>query len=178
MVELGARITLASVLAVAVLAKVRRPERYAAFVSSIRELQFVPFPAVVAPLVVAAELTTAGVLVTGRYPEEAFCGAAILMATFCLVISTALHRGAMAQCNCFGADGEQLGVTHMIRNVLLIGIAAGGAIAAHNLHGASHVSPGAAVGSCLVGGVLGTLFARWEDTSYAAVPLVLRAGRT
>ena len=117
-VEAAAAVAVAGVLAVAAVAKWR--DRAGTF-SSFTRLQL-PAPRALASLVPIAELTIAlGLLAV---PSAAAWAAALLIASFTVVLGRAVVAGLDVPCACFGATrNEPVSHVELVRNVLLIALA-------------------------------------------------------
>ncbi|MFI0790869.1 MauE/DoxX family redox-associated membrane protein [Streptomyces lydicus] len=123
----GLRCLIGTIVLLALYGKTTRHGGFGAFVSSLRGLRLLPAryarPAAVA--VVAGEGTVVTVLALPWQAATAwgFCLAAALLAAFTAGVGLALHRGARAPCHCFGGTAKPLGGHHLVRNVLLTGLA-------------------------------------------------------
>lgn len=128
----GLRCLIGTVLLLALCGKAARRGGFGAFVSSLRGLRLLPAryarPAAVA--VVAGEGAVVVALALPRQAAAAwgFSLAAALLAVFTAGVGLALRRGARAPCRCFGGAAEPLGRHHLVRNVLLTGLALLGAV--------------------------------------------------
>ena len=127
-VLLSLQLGLAAVFAVAGIAKLadREGARKAA-------LDFGAPPALAGPLAIAlpiAELAVAGLLLFPSTAGWGALGALALLAVFSAAIGLALARGRAPDCHCFGQlHSEPAGWKALIRNALLVGLAAFVAIA-------------------------------------------------
>jgi hypothetical protein len=171
----GAALTLWVVFAVSAAGKVRSVRRQRAFAASLRPLGILP-DRLVAPTALAvtgAEVAVA--LGLGCVPlalaagapvqpiaTAALTGAAVLLAVLTTGVALALRRGSGAPCACFGATERPLSRRHLVRNGLLLLLAAGGAASADHLPGAAAEVPSAALAG-LVGAVAGLLLVRLDD---------------
>jgi len=98
-----------------------------------------------------------------------FIAAALLLATFTVVIVMALRRGDRAPCRCFGAAQEPLGSGHVARNLLLLTVAVvGGGTAA--LVEPAAVQPAGALVATLAGLVGGLFAVRFDDLLHLMSP--------
>jgi uncharacterized membrane protein YphA (DoxX/SURF4 family) len=99
--------------------------------------------------------------------------AAVLLTSFTGVLVAGVVRGRRVQCRCFGMDGGTVGVSHIVRNIVLIGLAVAAALApitsgSHSVHG-TYVA-------VTIGSVLGWVFVRWDDVAYLMAALIPRPG--
>ncbi|MGW0480898.1 MauE/DoxX family redox-associated membrane protein [Nonomuraea sp. NPDC003214] len=115
---LSCQVLIGAVFAVAALTKLRDP---AAFAASVAALRLVPTG--VAPLV-AGTVTVAEASVAALMflPRAGFALAAALLLGFCAVIVKS--RRSRVECRCFGAASGPLGPAHLVRNGLLLAVAA------------------------------------------------------
>ncbi|MGC4795882.1 MauE/DoxX family redox-associated membrane protein [Micromonospora saelicesensis] len=139
---------------------------FPAFVASLRGVGLLPRrlvrPAAIVLVVVEGALCAALAVPTGLVPSLALVGAALLLGIFTVGVGIAVQRGTASTCRCFGATAERLGRRHVVRNILLTGLATGGAVAA----AASPPSPLRPAGLVLAGFVgllLGFLATRSDD---------------
>lgn len=98
-------------------------------------------------------------------------GAAALLT--CLLIGgvgIVIHRGVRARCACFGAtSSEPIGLTHLIRNLTLLGLLLAGLAA--SLDGAQAGEPAAIVMAVVAGACLALLIIGWEDLAVLVTPV-------
>ena len=158
-----ARMLVAITFAGAVAGKIRSRRHFAVFADSLvplgkRVMDWRP----VAGSVVAAEVT---VTVLVALPGTAGVGLAMasaLLACFCVGIGSALRRGRMVSCRCFGSGGGNLRGTHLVRNAMLGTVAATGWLVLP--HSAAVPLTGAAVlPALLLGGFLALLVIHWDE---------------
>lgn len=148
------------VFLVAVLNKISSRAAFRDFVQSVQDM--VPSPKPIAPLVVAAELAIVLLLVTPSRTAglAGFVLAGLLLVGFVGGIVRAMSVGNTRPCRCFGRSAKPLGRQHVIRNALLIAVAALGAVASV----ASVSVPLAPAALAAVSGlVLGSLVTMSED---------------
>ncbi|MGW2033730.1 MauE/DoxX family redox-associated membrane protein [Streptomyces sp. NPDC001761] len=163
--EFGIRCLIGTVFLTAAVGKTARGGSFAAFTSSLEDLGLVPLRAVrpVAVAVVAGEGLVCLLLAApwARLPALGLTGAAVLLLAFATAIACAVARGTRAVCRCFGgASTSPLGVRHVVRNVLLAGLALAAAEAMPRPHTGSAQPAGllvAALGGLLVGGCVAAL---------------------
>lgn len=167
----GARAAIAIVFALAVAGKLVGAGAFGEFVTSVRRLTSAPQPWIVplARATVAGELATV-LLVLLPVPAAGALGcllALLLTLAFSSTIVATLSRGAAPPCRCFGRSTTPVGRRHLVRNGLLIVIAAAGLIGA--IAGDS-VSMPAALIAILAGGFLGALIAAFDDIAELVTP--------
>ncbi|SCG74993.1 Methylamine utilisation protein MauE [Micromonospora siamensis] len=167
------RSLLATVFVVAALSKIAGRPAWLGFVQSLRELNQVP-DAAVRPAAITTVTTEALVVVLLLVPSPTagMVGSAIaagLLAAFVVVIGLAIARGNRTPCRCFGTSNVPLGWPHVVRNLVLIGVAGLGLLSAS----AAGTTPAATVLLAGAGGlVAGILITAAEDI----VALVRPAG--
>jgi uncharacterized membrane protein YphA (DoxX/SURF4 family) len=121
----AAALLLAAVFAWAGAAKLRQP---AATAAQLRALGL-PAPWVLARAVPAVEVALAVLLVA--VPRTGGPVALLLLAAFTLLLAVKLGQGEAVRCGCFGsARQDPIAATDLVRNGLLIGLAAVVAVAA------------------------------------------------
>ena len=156
---LGCRCVLALVFAASAFGKLRAPAR---FVEALRDLDVLPGwlnrPAAWAALLTEAALVGL-VWLPGGGAAVAFAAAAVLLAAFSVVLMVLVRRGDDASCACFGASATPVGLPHVVRNLLLLGVAGLGAAQAAALPsgGAWPAAVPAACLAALVGSVVAVL---------------------
>ncbi|MEU5724188.1 MauE/DoxX family redox-associated membrane protein [Micromonospora sp. NPDC047738] len=175
---IGCRSLLAAVFAVAVAGKLRNRQAFVEFVRSIQRM------AVVAPsltrlaaiISVGAEIVVALLLVIpAPGPGTAgFLLAAGLLVGFTVVIVGSMRHGNTAPCRCFGRSEIPLGRRHVLRNALLVAVAAAGLLA--SLPGGA-VDAGPAVVAAVTGGALGALVTALDDIVYLLAPAPRDSGQ-
>jgi hypothetical protein len=162
---LACRVMLAAVFVVALVGKIRNRAAYADFRQSIVDWRVLPrrWSVTAAAGTVAAET---GVLLLLALPGTAaigFVAGAALLAAFTIGIALALRLGRTATCRCFGASTTTLSATHVIRNVILIGLCITGTVSAMVVADDSKLSwPGSVLALSSAG--IGVLFVvRFDD---------------
>ncbi|MEV4220969.1 MauE/DoxX family redox-associated membrane protein [Nonomuraea sp. NPDC049725] len=125
---LSCQVLIGAVFAVAALTKLRDP---AAFAASVAALRLVPkgVASLVAGAVAVAEASVAALMFL---PRAGFALAAALLLGFCAVIVKS--RRSRVECRCFGAASGPLGPAHLVRNGLLLAVAALGWAAVPAVH--------------------------------------------
>ncbi|MFG1949389.1 MauE/DoxX family redox-associated membrane protein [Nonomuraea sp. NPDC048826] len=126
-VGFGCRVLLAVVFFAAAMSKVRGRRQRAEFQASLEAFGVRPrwrSPATAA--VITGELATASLLAPDVTALAGLGVGAALLLVFTTAISSVLRRGVSASCRCFGASTQPLGRRHLIRNAILLLIAAVG----------------------------------------------------
>ncbi|HEY9368660.1 MauE/DoxX family redox-associated membrane protein [Streptomyces sp.] len=171
-IGLAARLLLVLVFVAAAAGKTWRRASFTGFAASLAALRLFPrrLTTPVAVATVAAEAVTAALL---AFPATAGAGLAlaiVLLGAFVAGILAARRGGRQVPCRCFGATSAPLGLPHVIRNALLVAVAAVGlaAMAAASAPGSVH--PG---GLALAGGTaaVGALMVVRMDDLLALVPI-------
>lgn len=109
--------------------------QFRGFAESLRAMRLLGDAAVVpvSAAVVAAELAVPLLIAAYAVPGLSLAGlglAAGLLASFTAAIIVVLRRGTPASCRCFGGSGAApFGRRHVVRNLVLIAVAGGGAVA-------------------------------------------------
>ncbi|MFD0899542.1 MauE/DoxX family redox-associated membrane protein [Actinomadura sediminis] len=153
---LAARCAIAAIFVVAVLGKVRGRAAFAEFRRSVPGLA-PGLPATATALaVVAAETAAAALQATARTAPAGLALAAAVLLAFAAAIHRSLRAGRPAACRCFGTGTAPLGRPHVVRNLALAAIAAGGLAAHLTAPGPAH--PGGAAVAVAAAGVLTLVF--------------------
>lgn len=158
-VELSCRWLLGLVFTVALVSKARDPRGFAASVRRLAPLPELPgwvptrwLPTRLReqphrslagmPAVIVAALEAALVLLLALpAPAAVTCGLAlalVLDGAFAVGVLAALRRGERTPCHCFGASEQPLGARHLVRDLVLAGVAALGLLARFSLAGGTH----------------------------------------
>ncbi|MER5701589.1 MauE/DoxX family redox-associated membrane protein [Micromonospora sp. NPDC002296] len=172
---IGVRCLIGAVFLASALSKVSGRRALPAFVASLRALRLLPARAVrpVAVLVVVAEFTLCGLLAVPHPAGAAagLAGSAGLLLIFAAGIGTAVRRGTRTPCRCFGASTVPLSSRHVVRNVLLAGLA-GLAAPAAAMGAAGGAPPGGLLLAASAGLVLAVLVVALDDLAvlFTAVP--------
>lgn len=174
----------ACVFAASAAAKLRSRAAYRTFRAGLRETALMSerlLPAAVAALpgaeaVTAGGLATAAILVatagTGANPaaEAALAVACLLTATLTAGVALVIRRGTQARCTCFGAGSTRpLGGVHLLRNLALLAVLAGGLTTSPLGHG--HPGPVGTLVAVAIGASAALLFIRWEDLAELFAPI-------
>jgi hypothetical protein len=156
----------AGVFALSAYGKVREQSAFARSLADFRVPPRVRVPVAVA--VTAAEVTVVPLALVPATAAAGLALGAVLLFGFAAVIGLTLRRGSRPRCRCFGAVSAPLRGAHIVRNVGLATIAAGGAVVA-----ATHQAP-PSIGSFVVAGVLaGALLAavaNFDDLAEVVAP--------
>ncbi|MGV9253488.1 MauE/DoxX family redox-associated membrane protein [Streptomyces sp. NPDC003697] len=165
--ESAVRVLIATVFLAAAVGKVRSRHSFAAFTASVRELNVLPraVTRAAAVAVVAAEwLVCALVLMPWtRLAGAGLALAAALLVVFAIAIACVVSRGTRAVCRCFGSRSrDPLGVRHVVRNVLLAGLAACAAGMSLPREAAAPAEPWALALSALAGLLAGGCVAAFD----------------
>jgi hypothetical protein len=112
--------------------------------------------------VVLAEVVAVVLLVVPGMRPAGYVLSGLLLAVFAAGIVVAMRSKRRIRCRCFGSGGSVLGRQHLIRNVVLIMIAALGWAVAPTPGGA----PQEVLVALVAGGLLGLLVTRWDDVMF------------
>jgi hypothetical protein len=130
-------LTIAGVLALSLVSKLRSAAAFRRFRAGVDELGVVPSrlaaPAAVAA--VAGEVVTLGLVVVPATAALGLFVAGTVFAVFALILVRAVAKGAATSCHCFGATKDKVAARHVVRTALLavLAYAAGGlSLAAHS----------------------------------------------
>ncbi|MEU6370055.1 MauE/DoxX family redox-associated membrane protein [Streptomyces sp. NPDC046931] len=152
---------------------------FAAFVTSVVDMRILPRGAAAPAAVctVAAEGAVAGLLAApARHAVTAgLLLAAGLLAVFTAAIALAVRRGTTVPCRCFGASVTPLGSPHIVRNTLLAGAAAFGAVCSA-VAARPAPSPAGVVVPAVLGLTAGALVTRLDDLSALFRPVPSGSG--
>jgi hypothetical protein len=154
---------LVAVFVVSLVSKVRGRAAYADFRRSVAAWQVLPLrwsgPA--AAGAVAGEAAVVVLLALPWTVPLGFVAAASVLAAFTFGIVSALRRGRVTTCRCFGASTASIGPAHVVRNGLLLAVCAGG-VAGEALATGSPSVGGAAL--AMSAAAIGVLFVvRFDD---------------
>ncbi|MEU6064886.1 MauE/DoxX family redox-associated membrane protein [Streptomyces sp. NPDC047082] len=164
--ESAVRVLIATVFLAAAVGKVRSRRSFAAFTASLGRLDVLPGAvtrATAVAVVVAEWLVCSLVLMPWtRLAGVGLALAAALLVVFSITITCVVARGTRAVCRCFGSGSrDPLGVRHIVRNVLLAGVAACAA-GMSLLREAAPVEPWALALSALAGLLVGGCVAAFD----------------
>lgn len=154
--------------------KLRGRDAFAVFERSVRRLGVLPSARLtrLAAITVAAAEVAVVVLVAIPLPVSAFTGYVItvaMLSAFTVGIAMSLRRGDRTPCGCFGRSAVPLGGRHIVRNLLLIAIAATGLFSAWTESG-SVTDPRVAVVIAIAGLVVGVLVTVADDIAELVNP--------
>jgi len=169
----GCRVLLAVVFFAAAVSKVRGRRDRAEFRASLGAFGVKPrWRAAVAAAVIMCELATAALLAVDVTALAGLGVGAALLIVFTTAISSVLRRGTSASCRCFGASAQPLGRRHLVRNAILLSIAAAGVAGAPptTALGAAGWNPAALLVSGFVAVVLAALVISYDDLVAVVLP--------
>jgi hypothetical protein len=160
-VLIACQVLLAAVFVIAVVGKLRGLEE---FTASIVALRLLPRPAsrTAAYAVLGGEAVVVVALAVPYTVPVGLAGAAALLLALTTGIVVALRRGQSAPCRCFGASTTPLGRTHVVRNLVLAGIAGAG-LAAGAMAGEGAVHPAGVALALTAAGVGALIVVRLDD---------------
>jgi uncharacterized membrane protein YphA (DoxX/SURF4 family) len=118
------RIALAGVLVWAAVPKLLDP---ATFATDIANYRLVPesWAGPIAVMLPVLELVIGGAILAGLEARGAAIIAAVMLVVFSVAMGQAMARGIDLECGCFGSASEsEVGWTSIVRNVLLVALAA------------------------------------------------------
>ncbi len=156
-VSLAGRLLVGTVFAVSVIAKVSSLDAWRSYSSWVAGLPLKPLHGRAAPALLSGVDAAVVVLVAIPVspPIGLAAGAAMSMA-LTLGLAMAVHRGSRQPCHCFGSSSEPLGTLHVVRNALLLVLAATGAACA--IVGVRAPAPGPAEAAlAVIGGLAAAL---------------------
>jgi hypothetical protein len=178
LIELGIRVMLGAVFAIAAAGKLRSRAAFDAFVDTIPAYRNARADrlASVAAVVIAAELVAVVLLIV--CPLAGLVMTSGLLGAFATLMIVTLRAGTPMVCRCFGAHAEPVGRGHVVRNaVLLLAGAVAAAARWSGSAGGSGVDAAMAVVVIAVAAILGVLISRWDDLVFMFRP-VARARAT
>ncbi|MEV1004496.1 MauE/DoxX family redox-associated membrane protein [Nonomuraea sp. NPDC050202] len=169
-VGFGCRVLLAVVFFAAAVSKVRGRRDRAAFQASLGAFGVKPrWRPAVAAAVITCELATAVLLVADVTALAGSAAGAALLIVFTMAISSVLRRGTSVSCRCFGASTQPLGRRHLVRNAILLLIAALG-VTGTTPATALGWNPAALMVSGFVAVILAALVISYDDLVSAVLP--------
>jgi hypothetical protein len=168
---LACRVAIGLAFAVSGISKVAGRRAFAEFVASVGTLARVPpgWRAPLAGVVVALELAVPVALLTPAAAGALVLAAGLLVA-FSAAVWSALRHRTVTRCRCFGPTSAPLGPLHLVRNGLLLAVAALGAallLAAPT----GPADPGGLVVAAAAGVVLAAVLIRVDDLLSILTPL-------
>lgn len=172
-VYLSSRALIGIVFAMSAFTKLRSRSAFRSFVSWLSALP-VPlartWPRACAVLMTGAECAVVLLLALAWTWPAGLLLAGVILAVFAIGTLVALRHGASTPCQCFGTAAVPLGRHHLVRNLLLCGVAVAGA-AGETAATAGTVPPAGAVTSLGAGVVVALFVVFYDDlTVLLAVP--------
>jgi hypothetical protein len=116
--------------------------------------------ALIANAVVVAEVAVVALLLVPATTAFGFGLGALVLLGFTAVLALGLRRGRNVRCQCFGLDGGEVGLQHLVRNGLLIACGCVGVAVTGGVQGAD---AGGVIVAVLAGASAGWLLTRWDD---------------
>ena len=168
------RCLLALVFLASAASKLRGRTAFRAFADSLRAMNLLPTRLVLPLAAVVAMAETMVPLLLVPLPAAAvatvgFTVAAALLAAFTVAVAVVLRRGVAVSCRCFGeAAAARFGRHHLVRNIVLTGIAG---IGAHASLGDPGMTVRAAVLAVPLGVVGALVVVRLDDLAALFVPV-------
>ncbi|MBM7772261.1 hypothetical protein JOD54_002465 [Actinokineospora baliensis] len=155
-VHFAARIGLGLVFLVSAVSKLRGRQQFAEFVRATGQLAPV-LPARGAAVVVVAIEVAVLVLLCSPWAATGFVVAGLLLLAFTTALVLAVVRGRKVRCQCFGDSTSDVGWLQVSRNVVLLALAAAGAVGGTSVAGLADtgwllvaLAAGALVGAAVV----------------------------
>lgn len=171
-VLVSSRVLLGLVFVCSIAGKVRSADAYGAFRLSVGQLA-PPLrrrTKAVAPLVIAAEAAVLAALVVPASVTAGFAAAALLLTGFALALTGVLRRKENAACHCFGGT-EPVAPRHVVRNVLLVGVALAGLVGRSVTEGTAAGSSTGLVLAVGVGALLALFTVTLDDLAHLFGPV-------
>ncbi|MET8863873.1 MauE/DoxX family redox-associated membrane protein [Nonomuraea sp. NPDC004580] len=164
----GCRVMLAVVFLAAAVSKVRNRRDRAAFRTSLGAFGVkARFRPAVAAAVIAGELATAALLAADATALAGLALGSALLIAFAVTIGAVLRRGSSVSCRCFGASTQPLGRRHLVRNALLLLVAAAGVTGTAPAAG---WDPGALLVAGFMAVIVAALVISYDDLVSAVLP--------
>jgi hypothetical protein len=158
-VNLGCRLMLAIVFALAAVGKARGRKPFEDFIQTLKNFGL-PRALAGAPLaatLILAEAASALLLLVGM--GAGYVLALLLLVGFTLGIAWVTFQGKKVACRCFGASNAPVSAAHLVRNGLLLTITVVAALS----HQAAPGGLGMSVIAGTVGALAGIFVTRWDD---------------
>ncbi|WP_028927911.1 MauE/DoxX family redox-associated membrane protein [Pseudonocardia acaciae] len=173
-VVLGSRTLLAGVFLVSLAGKLGGRRAFRSFVAATAALLAVQTRSarVLAPLTVAGEGAVVVALALPGLVWVGFVVAAALLCCFSVVLAGAIRRGTRTPCRCFGAGSAPVGGHQMVRNLVLVAVAAVGLVGGLTAGGDRGYEPAGVALVAVVAAVCVLVTARLDD-----LVALLRPGR-
>ena len=137
------------------------PAGFAAAVTMLREIGVRTRTRLVAGLLVGAEVITVVLLAVPGTVRAGTVAAVVMLGVLTAGVAVVVRRGLAVRCACFGATASPLGVTHLVRNAVLLACAG-----AEALSTASGANFAAGLVAAITGAVLAVLIVRLDDLEY------------
>ncbi|MFF4625302.1 MauE/DoxX family redox-associated membrane protein [Nonomuraea jabiensis] len=169
----GCRVLLAVVFFAAAVSKMRGRRNRTEFRASLGAFGVKPcWRSAVAAAVITCELATAVLLAADATALAGLGVGAALLIIFTMAINSVLRRGTSASCRCFGASTQPLGRRHLVRNAILLSIAAVGVTGTSPAKalGIAGWNPAALTVSGFVAVVLAALVISYDDLVAVVLP--------
>lgn len=170
-VALTGRALLVAVFGIAAFGKARSGAAFAEFTDTLSDLPWIGarWRQPIAATVIAVETAATVLLIPSRTASLGFAIALLTLAVFTTTVVVARARGNHVRCRCFGtgadADDADRGASQLIRNAVLIAVAAAGFVSA--LSASSGANPAAGIAACSLGLIAGFVITRWDDLAFA-----------
>jgi hypothetical protein len=175
----GCRCAVGLVFVASILGKARGRKPYADFVRATGRLgsgwltSWIP-AGVLAGGVIAAEAAVVVLLVPPGSTWVGFVLAGLLAVAFAAAVAAALRRGDHAPCNCFGVSARPISRVHLVRNVVLVAVAALG-LAADGV-AVDPAEPAGVVAAVVAGVVVAAVVVRADDLAELFQPAAIANG--
>jgi hypothetical protein len=162
---------LVAVFGIAAFGKARSGAAFAEFADTLSDLPWIGarWRRPIAATVIAVETVTTALLILPWTASLGFASALLTLAVFTATVGVARARGSHVRCRCFGtgadADDAVRGASQLIRNAVLIAVAAAGLVSA--LAASSSATPAAGIAACSLGLIAGFVITRWDDLAFA-----------
>jgi hypothetical protein len=163
----AAQAALVVVFVISAASKVRDRRHYREFAASLRPLLPGAVRNSVPAILVAAEITCPVLLLVPPATPLGFVLAAALLAAFTAGTGWVLATGRSATCRCFGVTAQRISPVHLVRNLLLLAVAAAGA-------GIGPVVPHGVLPAVVAGVAVALLMIRLDDVADLFGPAAVR----
>jgi uncharacterized membrane protein YphA (DoxX/SURF4 family) len=159
---LTSRALLGLVFMASTLSKIRSRAAFEEFIKSIKRLEMLPNATIAAILVIVGEGAVPLALAYPGTVEVGFLLTSVVLVMFIGAILLTLRRGNSVPCPCFGPSRTPLGVRHITRNVVLLGVALVAGVGTL-LGDLGHAQAAGVAISLFIGVVLAVLLIRLDD---------------
>lgn len=119
---------IAGTFAISAFSKLHSRSAFAGFTAAVREMTSMP-ARTARPVAAGVAVLETGIALTAAVPATARAGlaaAVLLLAMFTGLLLRTITSGRRVPCNCFGASGTPASARHLVRNLILIVVAATG----------------------------------------------------